>query len=581
VYDLKYLSRVEVDRLLAKLETHNSLGTLEKLNASQRQAAFLELADRQLLVALHEATLGKPFEDIIADEYKQITPHRAQLMYLTVCLLYQFGSPVRAGLISRLYNVPFAEFEKSFFKPLEQIITTQKDKSSGDIVYMARHPHIAELVINTVLYNKEELFHEIMKVIRYLNPSYNSDKAAFRKLLNGTTLGVTFPDHQMVTQIFEAAEENSGEDANLLQQRCIYEMKRPNGNLALADSLIQKALNATRRSHIIYHTQAELFVRRAEAATQPLDRRHYLDEAITICSQLKARSDDPFPHYTLLKIKTIQIKDELNSEEANDEAIDSLVRAAEKALRDGISRYPDNAFILKAEAELATVLSEHERAIGAMERSFEINPRGSHIAVRLAGHYESRGDIDKAVDVFRKAIAAKASDQRLHFLYAKLLIEHSLGQDEEIVHHLKKSFAPGDRNLEPRLLYGRQLFLMGKIEESEAVFSELRSQRMAPESRTRLRFLNDETFNGQVTHIDAHYCMLTRAGDLARIYCSRDDLSRTEWDSLAKGCPVRFKVAFCMSGVRAHDLEVSFQARTGTTLTASWEDTLCPKRHSP
>ena len=97
VYDLKYLSKDEIDGLLDKLETHKSLDTLERLNNSERQAAFLDLADRQLLVALHEATLGKPFEDIIYDEYHQIFPRQAQLMYLTVCLLYQFGSPVRAG----------------------------------------------------------------------------------------------------------------------------------------------------------------------------------------------------------------------------------------------------------------------------------------------------------------------------------------------------------------------------------------------------------------------------------------------------------------------------------------------------
>jgi hypothetical protein len=297
VYELKYLSTVEIDGLLAKLEEHKSLGTLEKLNASQRHAAFLDLADRQLLVALHEATLGKPFEDIIYDEYNQISPHRAQLMYLTVCLLYQFGSPVRAGLISRLYNIPFTEFESSFFRPLDQIIVAKKDKISGDMAYMARHPHIAELVVATVLNSKEELLHEMLKVINYINPSYNSDKHAFRRLLNGTALYQTFPDHQMVTQIFDTAREISGEDPYLLQQECIYEMKRPNGNLAHADSLIQKALLAPRRSHAFLHTQSELFVRRAEAATLPLDRQRYLNEASKICEQLQSRKDDPFPYW--------------------------------------------------------------------------------------------------------------------------------------------------------------------------------------------------------------------------------------------------------------------------------------------
>ena len=161
-----------------------------------------------------------------------------------------------------------------------------------------------------------------------------------------------------------------------------------------------------------------------------------------------------------------------------------------------------------------------------MERSFDINSRGSHIAIRLAAHYESQKELEKAVDIFRKAIAAKPGDQRLHFLYAKLLNDHALGQAEEISHHLKKSFGPGDRKLEPRLLYGRQLFLMGKIEESEEVFNELRSQRMSPESRTKLRFKSPEIFTGQIMYMDVHYFIVSRTEDSARIYCSRDDLSR-------------------------------------------------------
>ena len=156
---------------------------------------------------------------------------------------------------------------------------------------------------------------------------------------------------------------------------------------------------------------------------------------------------------------------------------------------------------------------------------------------------------------FRCAGPAKAGDQRLHFLYAKLLNDHALGQAEEISHHLKKSFGPGDRKLEPRLLYGRQLFLMGKIDESEEVFSELRIQRMSPESRTKLRFKSTDLLDGVITYLDFNYFIIRRTGDSASIYCSRDDLSRSEWDSVAKDCRIRFKAAFCMNGVRAFGIE--------------------------
>ena len=133
------------------------MGTLETLDTKQRQEALHEKAGRQLLVALHEATLGKPFEKIIEDEYDRITPPKAQSMYMTVCLLNQFEVSVRSGIISRMYGVPFEEFKKHFFAPLEQIIITRRDDKSGDYCYMARHPHIAEIVVQTVLRNREDL----------------------------------------------------------------------------------------------------------------------------------------------------------------------------------------------------------------------------------------------------------------------------------------------------------------------------------------------------------------------------------------------------------------------------------------
>ena len=72
--EVGYLSAREIDRLLILLEEHHALFALEQLSTDDRRNAFVERAGRQLLVALHEATHGKPFEDIIADEYAEVTP---------------------------------------------------------------------------------------------------------------------------------------------------------------------------------------------------------------------------------------------------------------------------------------------------------------------------------------------------------------------------------------------------------------------------------------------------------------------------------------------------------------------------
>ncbi len=55
-YSLPYLSEHEIEQLLVKLDEHDALGVLKELTKEQRVQSFLQRAQRQLLVALHEAT---------------------------------------------------------------------------------------------------------------------------------------------------------------------------------------------------------------------------------------------------------------------------------------------------------------------------------------------------------------------------------------------------------------------------------------------------------------------------------------------------------------------------------------------
>ena len=64
---------------------------------------------------------ANPLEDIIADEFDEVKPDLAKLMYLGVCFLNRFDVPVRAGIINRLYAIRFTDFSERFFQPLEAL----------------------------------------------------------------------------------------------------------------------------------------------------------------------------------------------------------------------------------------------------------------------------------------------------------------------------------------------------------------------------------------------------------------------------------------------------------------------------
>src|SRR5690606_19372890 len=102
-FRLRYLSHDEIGNLVDLLEQHDCLGpNLQSKSRDERIQQFEQKAGRQLLLALHEATMGRRFEDILLDEYHRIYPQVAQQLYRTVCILNRMNVPVRAGLIARV-----------------------------------------------------------------------------------------------------------------------------------------------------------------------------------------------------------------------------------------------------------------------------------------------------------------------------------------------------------------------------------------------------------------------------------------------------------------------------------------------
>ena len=88
-YDLRRLTNSEIEQLVDLLNKHDCAGRLSELSRDAQLAEFHTRAGRHLLIALHEVTSGKPFEDILLHEYQQIQPDLAKQIYLAVCVLNQ------------------------------------------------------------------------------------------------------------------------------------------------------------------------------------------------------------------------------------------------------------------------------------------------------------------------------------------------------------------------------------------------------------------------------------------------------------------------------------------------------------
>jgi energy-coupling factor transporter ATP-binding protein EcfA2 len=93
--DMPYLTRPDCEKIIEKLEETGLLGELRGKPRHEQLRAFLVRSKKQLLVAMKEATLGRGFDVILANEYQSLSGEDARLAYTVTCLAYMHGAPVR------------------------------------------------------------------------------------------------------------------------------------------------------------------------------------------------------------------------------------------------------------------------------------------------------------------------------------------------------------------------------------------------------------------------------------------------------------------------------------------------------
>ncbi len=557
-YNLPYLSEKEIGVLIDLLEKHQCLGHLAELSRAGRINAFVEQAGRQLLVALHETTQGKPFVDILVDEYQQIQPQRAQSIYLSICVLNRLGVPVRAGIIARVHEVPFETFSKNLFAPLEHVIEVHMDPITKDYLYRARHPLIAQIVFERILTDPEKRYDHYIRLLAALDTSYRSDQQAFRGMIRGRTLIDLFPDHRTVMEIFRVAREVAGDDSYLFHQMGIYEMRRPNGNLNKAQDYLAKAQELSRNDDkTITHSMAELARIRANRSSSIVEREHYRQRAIQLASTILDETHGSYGYSTMLQVCLDKIEELLNSDDTTDREIDTAFQEAEQTLSRGLQMFPEDPYLLDGEARLGVLTENDERVFNALRKAFNVNQRNPYIASRLAKVYIQRGQPEEAINVLEQALAGNPSDISLHFSLARILItNHSNKNIEKILYHLRRSWNPGDRNYEAQFWYATYLYMtedQERMREAKDIFRRLRDLPMNIEIRTKVRFKISEEgkgkqFFGRLDRREGSYGFIRRDGIGDSLFVHSAYIDSELWKDLKAGDFVTFEIGFNFGG---------------------------------
>lgn len=565
-FELHRFAHNEIIALVNKLSEFKALGHLEPLSPEERIKEFEVRAERQILVILYELTQGLPFEKLIVDEYERIIPTEAQLLYRDICCLNRLNVPVRAGLISRVSNIHFSEFKAKFLDPLKKIVTAEKDEYIGDMMYSARHATIAQIVFENILNDQEKRFDVLVRIIKAMNLSYSSDETAFKSIVTGREIAELFPSQDLGRQFFDAAIDVAGNDASVFQQRANFEISHAGGSAEAGLGWIEKAESLKPHDRAIRHTKGNILRACANAAKNSLRRHEYRKSARQILASLVS-SDARQPHgfHTLALILLDDIRDYLNEQQDNKEGEDRVLveklDELQKVIRNGLAIFPQEPRLLATESEYYKLIENDRRALQSLKQAFERNKRLDWIAVKLANVYRLGGNRAESMRVLRQAIEANPGSKDANFALGRNLADSADPAERRTsIEYLRRAFTKGDSNFSAQLWYARELFLGGRYEEANAIFSELQRVPIASDIKKVISGIvrnedgSHRIFKGKIVKKEEGFLFVAVPDFQKDIFVFRGEVRTKDWPRLFVGGSAELKIGFNYRGPCGADL---------------------------
>ena len=506
-HEMSRLSNREVANLLDKLEDAQELGVLASLPREQQERRFVKRAGRHLLVLLREVTEGRAFDDIIESELIGIPRPSARRAYVTVCTLFQFEIPIRAGVLSRTTGVAFPDFAEQILRPTSRIILDHQRSSQEEPTYSARHSVVARVVFRRALRSSSDRAAEIMTLLRHLDYGYRDDRRAFVRLisarwLNGVGIGV---DDQ--TAIFALARELRPDSAAVVQQEGLaYRFRDPER----AARLLTEAHELSPRDESIQHSQAMLLLDQARGEKDVGRQVRLFSLAEDSLRRLIRSNRDNGAAYVglaTLYLRRSQLVDSV------DEKVEYLSEA-EKALGQGYR----NGTLTSQLFEMSGKIAEEAGHIGAALEDFERASVGAAdqpaLWLTFARFARRHNGPVAAVEILNRGIDLHPIDPLLNYELGLVLEQMEVLDDEAIRGAYRLAIAEPVRGHMPQLDYAIYLHRTGREREAEEHFAALRQENIpySVKAKPRRWFADSDgdriVFQGEVSQVRSRYIHL-------------------------------------------------------------------------
>ncbi|TNE75126.1 SIR2 family protein [bacterium] len=263
------LDNQEINDLISKLEENNLLGVLSGMSSGQRFSEFKKRANRQLLVAMKEATQGKLFDQIIRDEYDSLTPHEAKIIALCIALNSELGFTNSKQDIVGFAKVAQNEALNFLDTVLDgTIISVGTTKSR----FMLRHKILADYIIDKCA-SQSELKEAYIRVLSVLAPELIQTAGPsrifnlYKALINHRLLYRRFKnDIELAREVYESITAYFKSDFHFWLQYGSLEMEGEGGDLLLSQNYISQAESLNPKSNFVQTAKCQLLYRQSISA---------------------------------------------------------------------------------------------------------------------------------------------------------------------------------------------------------------------------------------------------------------------------------------------------------------------------
>lgn len=298
------LSDTDIHAILETLETNNLLGELRKKKPAERVGVFREKAQKQILVAMREATKGYGFNDIIQDEYDKTEPGDAKLVYLIAAIPSMSHYFISRGQLIAAMDLPPNETLGIIDENLRGILNPRENNVDQ---LQIRHPVIAEYILREVAPREllAQAYIVYLEILAHDLPPIRDRKRSrtfriYQEVINHKNLHEVFLKQvNLCRDIYESVKSHFVNDGHYFLQYGSYELEW--GDLDFAENYLLQAESLMPNHPWVNTAIGYLLMRKAVETTSPLAAKELLDQGlIRLENQIVVAGHmDPYPYHVL------------------------------------------------------------------------------------------------------------------------------------------------------------------------------------------------------------------------------------------------------------------------------------------